>query len=176
MKERRERAALALKSASGLSDLEPASGISALEAAIQEASAAGVDPSEVSSAQSRLQQMKERRERAALALKSASGISALEAAIQEALAAGVDPGDVSSAQSRLQEMTKEQQQQDDEMMSSLYEMTSEEYSSADSENAHYYCKSFLPTIRGLDPRVPPRSILLYSTVKLALINREESPR
>ena len=76
--------------------------------------------------------MKERRERAALALKSASGISALEAAIQEALAAGVDPGDVSSAQSRLQEMTKEQQQQDDEMMSSLDEMTSEEYSSADS--------------------------------------------
>ena len=74
MKERRERAALALKSASGLSDLalKPASVISALEAAIQEASAAGVDPSEVSSAQSRLQQMKERRERAALALKSAA--------------------------------------------------------------------------------------------------------
>merc|ERR1719171_1419652 len=106
MKERRERAALALKSASGLSDLDPASGISALEAAIQKASAAGVDPSEVSSAQSKLQQMKERRERAALELKSASGIfsfslyfpvesasgiSALEAAIQEASAAGVDP-------------------------------------------------------------------------------------
>merc|ERR1719473_1911409 len=63
-----------------------------------------MDPGEVSSAQARLQQMKERRERAALALKSAPGISALEAAIQEALAAGVDPGDVSSAQSRLQQM------------------------------------------------------------------------
>merc|ERR1719171_2409536 len=89
--------------------------ISALEAAIEKAPAAGVDPGEVSSAQSRLQQMKERRERAALALKSASGlsdlalkpascISALEAAIQEALAAGVDPSEVSSAQSRLQQM------------------------------------------------------------------------
>ena len=44
------------------------------------------------------------------------------------------------------------------------------------KSAYYYCKSFLPTIRGLDPRVPPRSILLYSTVKLALINGEESPR
>ena len=78
MKERRERAALELKSASGIFSfslyfpVESASGISALEAAIQEASAAGVDPSEVSSAQSRLQQMKERRERAALALKSAA--------------------------------------------------------------------------------------------------------
>ena len=112
---------------------EAAPGIFALEAAIQEASAAGVDPGEVSSAQSRLQQMKERRERAALALKSASGISALEAAIQEALAAGVDPGDVSSAQSRLQEMTKEQQHQDDETMSSLYKMTSEEHSLEYSE-------------------------------------------
>ena len=29
------------------------------------------------------------------------------------------------------------------------------------------CNSFLPTIGGLDPRVPPGSVLLYSTVKLA---------
>ena len=65
---------------------------------------------------------------ATAAEEAAQGIFALEAAIQEALAAGVDPGDVSSAQSRLQEMTKEQQQQDDETMSSLYKMTSEEHS------------------------------------------------
>ena len=51
---------------------EAAPGIFALEAAIQEALAAGVDPGDVSSAQSTLQQMKERRERAALALKSAA--------------------------------------------------------------------------------------------------------
>ena len=30
-----------------------------------------------------------------------------------------------------------------------------------------YCKSFRPNIRGLDPRVPPGSVLLYSTVKVA---------
>ena len=35
------------------------------------------------------------------------------------------------------------------------------------KSAYYYCKSFLPTIGGLDPRVPPGSVLLYSTVKLA---------
>ena len=33
--------------------------------------------------------------------------------------------------------------------------------------AFYYCKSLLPTIGRLDPRVPPGSVLLYSTVKLA---------
>ena len=32
--------------------------------------------------------------------------------------------------------------------------------------AFYYCKSLLPTIGRLDPRVPPGSVLLYSTVKL----------
>ena len=35
------------------------------------------------------------------------------------------------------------------------------------KNAYYYCKSFLPTIGGLDPRVPPGSALLCLTVKLA---------
>ena len=34
-------------------------------------------------------------------------------------------------------------------------------------SAFYYCKSLLPTIGRLDPRVPPGSVLLYSTVKLA---------
>ena len=34
-------------------------------------------------------------------------------------------------------------------------------------SASYYCKSLLPTIGGLDPRVPPGSVLLFSTVKLA---------
>ena len=34
-------------------------------------------------------------------------------------------------------------------------------------SVYYYCKSFLPTIGGLDPRVPPGSVLLYSTAKLA---------
>ena len=33
--------------------------------------------------------------------------------------------------------------------------------------AFYYCKSLLPTIGRLDARVPPGSVLLYSTVKLA---------
>ena len=33
--------------------------------------------------------------------------------------------------------------------------------------AFYYCKSLLPTIGRLDPRVPPDSVLLHSTVKLA---------
>ena len=32
----------------------------------------------------------------------------------------------------------------------------------------YYCKSLLPTIGGLDPRVPPGSVLLYPTGKPAL--------
>ena len=32
--------------------------------------------------------------------------------------------------------------------------------------AFYYCKSLLPTIGRLDPRVPPGSVLLYSTMKL----------
>ena len=31
----------------------------------------------------------------------------------------------------------------------------------------YYCKSFLPTIRGLAPRVTPGSVFLHPTVKLA---------
>ena len=35
--------------------------------------------------------------------------------------------------------------------------------------AFYYCKSLLPTIGRLDPRVPSGSVLLYSTVKLAPI-------
>ena len=35
--------------------------------------------------------------------------------------------------------------------------------------AFYYCKSLLPTIGRLDPRVPPDSVLLHSTVKLALV-------
>ena len=35
--------------------------------------------------------------------------------------------------------------------------------------AFYYCKSLLPTIGRLDPRVPPDSVLLHSTVKLAPI-------
>ena len=33
--------------------------------------------------------------------------------------------------------------------------------------AFYYCKALLPTIGRLDPRVPPDSVLLHSTVKLA---------
>ena len=37
--------------------------------------------------------------------------------------------------------------------------------------AFYYCKSLLPTIGRLDPRVPPDSVLLHSTVKLAPLNR-----
>ena len=39
-------------------------------------------------------------------------------------------------------------------------------------SAYYYCKAFLPTIGGLDPRVPPGSVLLSSTVKLAPLNSE----
>merc|ERR1711907_685334 len=35
-------------------------------------------------------------------------------------------------------------------------------------SAFYSCKSLLPTIGRLDPRVPPGSVLLHSTVKLAL--------
>ena len=35
------------------------------------------------------------------------------------------------------------------------------------KSAYYYCKSFLPTIGGLDPRVPPGGGLLCSTVKLS---------
>ena len=33
--------------------------------------------------------------------------------------------------------------------------------------AFYYCKSLLPTIGRLDPRVPPDRVLLHSTVKLS---------
>ena len=33
--------------------------------------------------------------------------------------------------------------------------------------AFYYCKSLLPTIGRLDPRVPPGSVLLYPTAKRA---------
>ena len=40
--------------------------------------------------------------------------------------------------------------------------------------AFYYCKSLLPTIGRLDPRVPPDSVLLHSTVKLAPINHFSS--
>ena len=35
--------------------------------------------------------------------------------------------------------------------------------------AFYYCKSLLPTIGRLDPRVPPDSVLLHSTVKLIAV-------
>ena len=51
--------------------------------------------------------------------------------------------------------------------------------------AFYYCKSLLPTIGRLDPRVPPDSVLLHSTVKLApgfyvllvyLVNRSRRAR
>ena len=35
------------------------------------------------------------------------------------------------------------------------------------KSAYYYCKPFLTTIGGLDPRVPPGNVLLCLTVKLA---------
>ena len=41
--------------------------------------------------------------------------------------------------------------------------------------AFYYCKSLLPTIGRLDPRVPPDSVLLHSTVKLAPSRANEYP-